>query len=169
VEPLEASALQVIILQSRTLADTLVDADQQPSPTNIAMYNRFITQHWDDVRDFLAVHYRFNDRLDTPFWQTCRAEVDLAGATEVVDYYRENGPSALARTLVLNPNNPYGLEGYLAMLVGQRVPHARPYVPSTPERKLWLQYRDEFLLAAKRGFDVKQTLEAIRRPGWSWS
>lgn len=169
VEPLEASALQVIIIQVRTLVDTLLDSGQQPSPSNIAMYNRFIAQHWDDVRDYLAVHYRFNDRLDTPFWRACRAEVDLGGAAELVEYYRENGPSVLARTLLLNPNNPYGMEGYLAMLVGQRVPHARSYVPSPPERKLWQQHRAEFLLGAKRGFDVKQTLTAIRQPGWSWS
>ncbi|MDX5404991.1 MAG: tryptophan 7-halogenase, partial [Bacteroidota bacterium] len=35
---------------------------------------------WDDVRDFLAVHYRFNRKIDTPFWKHCREATDLGAA-----------------------------------------------------------------------------------------
>ena len=168
VEPLEASALQVIIVQCRTLADVLYDTESAPPPTTVKLYNSFITQLWDDVRDFLAVHYRFNTRLDTPFWTTARAEVDLAGAEPLVDFYRENGPSALGKSVLLNPNNPYGLEGYFAMLVGQKVPHAKPHASSDLERRTMERHRRNFAGAAKLGFDVRQTLDWIRRPSWTW-
>lgn len=169
VEPLEATALQCIMLQCRTLTDLLVDSDGEPTPTGIALYNRFIGQVWDDVRDFLAVHYRFNTRLDTPFWQAARAETALHDAAPLVEFYRENGPSALGKSILLNANNAFGLEGYLAMLVGQQVPYEKMHPPSAEERRAWQMHQQEFLLAAKRGFDVRQVLEIIRRPGWQWA
>lgn len=168
VEPLEASALQVIILQCRTLADLLSETAYSPRPTTVAMYNRFVGQVWDDVRDFLAVHYRFNTRLDTPFWQTARQEVDLCGAAPAVEFYQENGPTALAKTVLFDFNNPYGIEGYLALLVGQKVPHAMSYAATAEERKIFERYRAVNSGAAARGLDVRQTLDAIRRPGWKW-
>ena len=67
VEPLEASAIQVIILQSRTLAD------------------------------FLAVHYKFNTRLDTPFWQAARSDIPLGEGEGVVEFYRETAPAPSAK------------------------------------------------------------------------
>jgi tryptophan halogenase len=169
VEPLEASALQVIIIQCRTLADMLIDTRCEVPPSSVKLYNQFVGQVWDDVRDFLAVHYRFNTRLETPFWQTARAEVDLAGAAPLVEFYRENGPRDLGKTILLGPNNPYGLEGYYAMLVGQKVPHQKSFVASDQERRVFERYRKDFLLAARAGFDVRQTLEFIRRPAWKWS
>jgi tryptophan halogenase len=169
VEPLEASALQVIINQSRTLGDLLVDSECAPPPTAVEVYDRFIGQHWDDVRDFLGVHYRFNTRLETPFWQTARAETALHDAAPIVEYYRENGPSALAKSVLFNQNNPYGLEGYLAMLVGQKVPHAKPHQPSPAELKRWREHLKDVETAAKRAFGAPQALEVIRRPAWNWN
>jgi len=168
VEPLEASALQVIIVQCRTLADLLYDSDFAPPPTAVKLYNTFIGQLWDDVRDFLAVHYRFNTRAKTPFWDAACAEVDLAGAEPLVEFYRENGPSSLGKTTLLNANNPYGLEGYFALLVGQKVPHAKPYAAPAAEARSMEGHRRDFLTRAKLGLDVRQTLDWIRRPGWTW-
>ena len=169
VEPLEASALQVIIVQCRTLVDSLLDSTLEPTPGVVALYNRFIPALWDEVRDFLAVHYRFNTRLDTPFWQTCRHEIDLAGAQDLVDFYLENGPSGLARSFTLSPNNPYGLDGYLALLLGQAVPHRKRHQATPAEQKIWRAHLNQHVLTAKLGLDVKTALAAIRRPGWKWN
>lgn len=169
VEPLEASALQVIIVQARTLADMLVDSSMAPPPSGIKLYNSFICQLWDDVRDFLAVHYRFNERIDTPFWRAARGEVALCGAEPIVEFYQENGPSALGKHLMFTGTNPYGLEGYLAMLVGQKVPHAKPLHVSPGERRAFEGHRKQFNSLARMGFDVKQTLNWIRKPSWTWS
>lgn len=63
VEPLEATALQVICVESYTLADALIDSLCEPTPTLIKLYNDYNARAWDDIRDFLAVHYKFNTRL----------------------------------------------------------------------------------------------------------
>ena len=137
VEPLEASALQVICSQTRTLADALMDSQCAPTPTLITLYNEVNNDSWDDIRDFLAVHYAFNRRLDTPFWKTCRAETDLAGAARLVEFYRENGPSLLGKAQLVRPTNSFGMDGFLTLLVGQMVPHAKAAGISPAEQKVW--------------------------------
>ena len=165
VEPLEATAIQVIAVECSTLADTLVDSLQEPTPTLIDLYNEYNTEQWDDIRDFLAVHYAFNTRLDTPFWRACREGTDLAGAARMVQYYRENGPSVLPDSVIFHPNNSFGLEGYLAMLVGMNVPHGKPWSAPPEERAIWRSRLANFAQHAKQGFTVAEVLGMIRKHG----
>jgi tryptophan halogenase len=166
VEPLEATALQVICVQASTLADGLVDSLGAPTPTMVEFYNRYNVEQWDDIRDFLAVHYKYNTRLNTPFWQACRADTDLCGASEVVEYYRENGPSALLTGILLHPTNSFGLEGYLALLVGQNVAHEKIYHPPPVELKAWRDRCASYGEQARRAMSVKQCLDVLRNTGW---
>lgn len=169
VEPLEATALQVISVEASTLADSLIDSLCAPTPTLIELYNEYNARAWDDIRDFLAVHYKFNTRLDTPFWKVCREETALHDAEFLVKFYRENGPSVVAGTQLLHPSNSFGMDGYLAMLIGQGVPHAKPFTPEPKEKKIWDGRLRTWELEAQRGLSVKQCLEAIRRPGMKWN
>ncbi len=169
VEPLEATALQVIAVEASTLADTLVDSLCEPTPTLIKLYNKYNSGGWDDIRDFLAVHYAFNTRLDTPFWQACRADTDLAGAQQVVEFYKENGPSVVAADSMLHPSNSFGIEGYLVMLLGQRVPHGKPYTPTPREAKLWRDRLAAFDSHAAAAASVEDTLKWIRQPNATWA
>ena len=168
VEPLEATALMVICLQSRALADGLVASDVQPTPSGVRVYNQFLNAVWDDIRDFLSIHYRFNGRLETPFWQQCRDEVALHGAQAIVDYYRENGPNMIPRSILLNPNSPFGLEGYYTLLIGQGVQWERRYEPAPEELRRWEAHRSRFATAAKSALTVEESLRYIRDPRWRW-
>jgi tryptophan halogenase len=168
VEPLEATALQVICVEASTLADALLDSLCAPTHTLIQLYNDYNAQAWDDIRDFLAVHYKFNTRLDTPFWQACRGDTKLHGAEFLVDFYRENGPSVVAGAQLLHHSNSFGMDGYLALLIGQDVPHGKPFTPPPNEAKIWRDRCLTWAHEARRGLDVKQCLEAIRKPGMKW-
>ena len=90
-------------------------------------YNVRNGRNWDVIRYFLSVHFKFNTRLDTPFWQACRADVDLCEAADIVKYYQENGPSVLWRSTLIDPLDQFGMEGYLSLLVGQQVPYRKRY------------------------------------------
>lgn len=168
VEPLEATALQVICVETSTLADSLIDSQCAPTPTLIELYNRYNTQAWDDIRDFLAVHYAFNTRLDTEFWKACRADTKLHGAQFLVDFYKENGPSVVAGAQLLHQSNSFGMDGYLALLIGQNVPHGKPHTPLPAETKVWQGKCAAWTAEAKRGFDVKQCLAAVRGGAPKW-
>lgn len=163
VEPLEATALMVICLQSRLLTDGLLDAQQAPPPSMRDLYNRMHERVWDGIRDFLALHYRFNTRVDTPFWRRCRHETPLGGAEAIAEFYRENGPSAIASAL-LERNDPFGLDGYYAILCGQAAPHARPYEAPPAERALWDQRIAGFEAIAQRGIDMPALAGHLRDP-----
>ena len=138
VEPLEATALLVISHDVRRLAEVLLGSELDPAPAARA-YNMKSAVSWDAIRDFLAVHYRFNTRLDTPFWRACRADVDLCGASELVSYYQEEGPNEWGASILRMTHSWVGfsLDSYYTLLVGQRVPYAKQYRATEDELRRW--------------------------------
>lgn len=169
VEPLEATALQVIAVEASTLADALLDSLCEPTPTLVKLYNRYNADQWDDIRNFLAIHYKFNTRLDSPFWRACRSHTALHGAAEIVDFYQENGPSVVAGVTLVHPSNSFRMDGFLALLVGQKVPHAKPYRAPPGEANFWRHHCQKLAEEARKGLTVKQSLEAIRSPDVKWA
>ncbi|MHA3774316.1 tryptophan 7-halogenase [Verrucomicrobiota bacterium sgz303538] len=170
VEPLEATALLVVCHQARFLTQIIAASDYTPTPTLRDSYNRTIAGLWDEIRDFLAVHYRFNSRIDTPFWEHCRRETALHGAERVVHAYEENGPSLVAQIDLLPAERSlFQLEGFYTLLLGQKVPHKRINVPSPRERDVWNSYRAELSTRAAQALTVGQSLNFIRHPQWRWT
>ena len=120
MEPLEATGLHMVAIGARSLATALLDNDCQiPSRSMIREVNLYLARMWDDIRDCLALHYKFNRRLKTPFWKHCREKTDLGGAERIVDYFRENGPSILGSKLI-GRDSIFGIEGYIG---GTRLHH----------------------------------------------
>jgi tryptophan halogenase len=169
VEPLEATALGVIAMQSRLLADTLADCDRTIRPTQVGQYNRFHERTWEGIRDFISVHYRFNTHRDTPFWRHCREHTDLAGAAPLVEFFKENGPSGLWRPTMLDSFDPFGTGGYATLLLGQKVPYQRTHEPSAEEIETWRRLRQGWDQAAAKAMTVKEALEVVRSPRWKWA
>jgi tryptophan halogenase len=168
VEPLESTSLGVICDGSDTLVNSLLECDREPTPTIVHQYNKRFGKKWDNIRGFLAVHYKFNTGMDTAFWRECRAACDLAGANEVVEYYRENGPGTCHAGTLLDRLSQFGLEGYWALLLGQKVPYDRAYVPSQRERETWREIQQAFKAKAEAGVGVKDALNLVRSPEFQW-
>ena len=168
VEPLEATALGLLALQSRHVAQTLLETDRQPTPTQVAANNKAHANSWDDIRRFIAVHYKYNDRLDTPFWRACREKTDLAGAEPIVEYYQENGPSPYWAEMLFGQNDQFRYAGYTAMLMGQRVPFRNAHKPTPAELQIWESHRARNRATAAQALSVRQTLDLIHSPNWKW-
>jgi tryptophan halogenase len=168
VEPLESTALAVICVDSHALAESLADSDRVVRPTQVRLYNRRGALLVDLVRRFLAVHYKFNTRLQTPFWRACVADVDLVGAEEYVEFYREHGPSTLWRQMILDGRDPFGFEGYLSMMIGMNIPYRRTYTIPERERQAWTDLYDRWQVEADQALSVEETLRWIRSPYWQW-
>jgi tryptophan halogenase len=132
------------------------------------VFNLYNARNWDGIRRFISVHYKYNTRLDTPFWRACREKTDLAGAEPVVEYFQENGPSTVWGKTLLEQNDTFGLGGYLALLMGQKVPYRRTHTPTDDEIKGIQAWRARNREAAVRAMTVKEALAAIRTPGWTW-
>ena len=78
---------------ARILACCLDECDRSPRPSYVHHFNRTCADGWDAIRDFLGVHYKFNTRYETPFWRAAWADTALGPVQDVIDFYRENGPS----------------------------------------------------------------------------
>ena len=168
VEPLESTSLGVICDQSDSLVNSLIECDRRPTPTIVGQYNKRFRLKWDNIRDFLGIHYKFNTGMDTPYWRECREKCDIAGAAELVEYYRENGPGTYHHHTLLNRLSQFGLEGYWALLIGQKVPYERPYVPSERERQTWRQIQEAFKAKALTAVGVKEALTLVRSQDFHW-
>ncbi len=169
VEPLEATSLGAIGTEAALLVETLIDADFAPGEHQVKHFNRAVAMTWDNIRRFLAIHYKFNTRLDNAFWRACRADTDLAGAEEIVDFYQENGPSHHGRVLLLNQLDQFTIDGWLALMVGMRIPHRSGFAPTEAERNEWRRIGQHLKQQAQSAMTVKEALQAIRTPQWRWS
>ena len=90
IEPLESTGLHMILMQLKAIAAML--GKQPVTDEMIGRYNRRIAAKWDHLRWFVAMHFRFNGKLDTPFWQDCRREADVSGIAAYIDFFERNGP-----------------------------------------------------------------------------
>lgn len=169
VEPLEATALAQLIFEVRWFVEHVRLSGQQPDEKIREDYNLIIGRAWDEIRDFLAYHYKFNTRLDTPFWRHCRSETSLGDFEAFYQAYRRLGPSPETIRALPHTPNIYGIEGYLAMLVGMRVPHDQPHEPTDQERQMWSRHQRAMSARVACAVDSKQALDAIRSPHWQWS
>ncbi len=169
VEPLEATSLGTICTFSQNLAELLADGDLVLRDTHRALYNSLHTRSFDGIRWFLSMHYKFNDRLKTPFWNDCTANVNYTGVMPIVEYFKENGPSALFRNTLLDPADPFGVEGYLAMLVGQKVPYRKTYVMTDQDRTVWNSLRQRIAGIADRAVGIEEALLQLKSPTQRWS
>lgn len=170
VEPLEATALAQIIYESRWLAESLKLTGGKPDEAMRASYNRLVSIAWDEIRDFLAFHYKFNTRVDTPFWRHCHEHTSLGNYEDLYRLYRELGPNPalLAQALPARPNI-YGVEGFLAMLVGMQVHYDHLHLASGDEMAAFNRQRQSIASKANSGVSVREALDAIRRPSWQWT
>src|SRR5581483_1860977 len=132
------------------------------------LYNEMVAMMWDEIRDFLAVHYRANTRLDTPFWRHCREDTDVSSIEPLLEFYKENGPTGFARHLIPSTGSNFGIEGFLVMLVGNRVPYKAKYHPTPAEWEVWKRRRSELAAQARAGLDIKEALAYVRHPEWQW-
>ena len=169
VEPLEATALGSICMQAQLLAESLTESNRAIVPIHVSLYNDRIARNTDSIRRFLAIHYRLNALLDTPFWKECREKVDLAGAESIIEYYQQTGPGTYWGHGLLDIYDFAGMTGFLQLLVGLGVPHQAIVHATAAEQKILSDHFAANRSLGATGFDVKQMLQLARDPRATWN
>lgn len=78
LEPLESTAIMSIELATRWLLQNFPTADFE-APL-LRQFNRNVERFYDEVRDFLGLHFALSNRDDTPYWRAVRNEAKLSDA-----------------------------------------------------------------------------------------
>jgi len=93
----------------------------------------------------------------------------------LLDFYRENGPGYFCRDFVGQVGANYGIyssfniEGYLTMLVGNKVPYEKRYTPTPEEWQRWRAHQAALRQQTANALTVEEALAVIRHPGWRWN
>jgi tryptophan halogenase len=167
VEPLASTAIHMLLFELDLLGDALPAAFEEGHK---AALNRQANAMWDGLRGWLAVQYRFNTRLDTPFWRACRSDVELAGAAEYVQRFRERGLLSSGAVAPPPPGpvlsryaNDYFSQDYVydVMLLGQHVPGR--VGPPRERREAWRSRTERSRLLVRHALPQKEALDWARR------
>ncbi len=142
VEPLESTSLHLVIHavgELRRAVSMMGSGDDEPARR---LFNERVGAHWDYLRDFLAVHFRFNERVASDYWRTCQREADLGGAARLVDLYRQGAPlSGRADREVLAAqvahDGLFTLFSWDVLLHHQGVPGRWRLPPARPSYERW--------------------------------
>jgi tryptophan halogenase len=161
VEPLESTALHMLVLQLEILT-THFPASRHDEAIKTVL-NGKIGRRWDALRWFLGIHYKFNRRLDTPFWRAARSDVDISGAAERVALFRERAPLSYRTSAfytVLPPEFFSDDHSFDTLLIGQQVP-ARCLEP-IEDAVTWQRYRTVLQAVARDALPQHEALPRLR-------
>jgi tryptophan halogenase len=126
LEPLESTGIHLIQTGIARLLACFPDRSFCASARNA--YNRYMTDQYRQIRDFVLLHYKVTERRDTPFWQS-RAEVRIpASLQERIELFRANG------TVLSDPGDLFPDHSWIAIMLGQGIRPAGydPLVDSLP-------------------------------------
>ncbi|NQX84955.1 MAG: tryptophan 7-halogenase [Flavobacteriaceae bacterium] len=156
VEPLESTGIYMIIKHIKTLISNFHEISK--SKELVGVLNDYISQNWDFLKGFLALHYKFNKKNNSFFWRKCRENVDISDLKTLLKIYKKSGPLYLLNPQLKQTIHPYskdhlfGLLGIDFILMGQGIfPESFPNYKKKEEHlwslkmKIWKQIADRAL------------------------
>lgn len=129
VEPLEASTIVFMEFALYNLVAQFPHRDFDPG--RIERWNGVISQAYDDIRDFIVLHYILSDRSDTDFWR--RVQSDTEVPTSLSDKMQQ------MRDGVVMPSeiglSPFALRSWACVMSGMRFDYSAwpPILDHVPE------------------------------------
>ncbi|PCD02701.1 tryptophan halogenase [Sphingomonas spermidinifaciens] len=159
IEPLESTSIHFI--QSGIARLIALFPDQRFDPVERDEYNRQMRDLYEDVRDFVVLHYKATRRSDTPFWNHCRTMEVPESLTRKIDLFRGKG------RVFREGQELFGTTSWVAVCLGQHIVPERhePAADALDEEKVaaaLAQMYEEYQAVAER---LPTHAEFIERSG----
>lgn len=161
VEPLESTALHMIVLELELLMNNLPASKQDEGIKSTL--NRKINERWDALRWFLGIHYKFNRRLSTPFWQAANQNTDISGAAERLALFQERAPLSYRNSLFYTVHPPEFFSddhSYDTLFMGQQIPTR--FVAPVEDAATWKRQQAILQAMASTAMPQHQALQCLR-------
>ena len=113
VEPLESTSIHLI--QSGIAKLLALFPDRRFDPVERDEYNRQMQDVFEDVRDFVILHYKANRREDSEFWAYCRDMEVPDSLASKLELWRSKG------RLFREGKELFGTASWVAVLLGQGI------------------------------------------------
>lgn len=120
MEPLESTSIHLI--QAGITKLLALFPDRTFDPVLIDEYNRLSSIQFENIRNFLVLHYKATERNDTPFWDRCRTMAIPEGLKRKIDLFEESGRFFRYEDELFNEHN------WAAVFFGQNI-RPRRYDP----------------------------------------
>ncbi len=113
LEPLESTSIWLI--QSGLSRFLTMFPDRDFNQADIDRYNRIMTTDYEEIRDFLVLHYHATERTDSPFWDTCRTMAIPERLAEKMRVFRSHGRAFRENEELFNDTS------WFAVMLGQLI------------------------------------------------
>ena len=113
MEPLESTSIHLVQAGISKLLALFPDRGFDPLETD--EYNRHTASQWEQIRDFLILHYKAVERDDTAFWTDCRTMSVPESLERKIELFRGRG------RLFRHEDDLFAESSWIAVLLGQGV------------------------------------------------
>lgn len=139
LEPLESTSLHLI--QSAIMRLIRLFPDKNCSLQLQQAFNQATQKEYEDIRDFIVLHYKATERDDSPYWQACKEMTVPDSLSNRIELFKEHGH------LIIHDKALFKQENWLAVLTGQGI------LPQTVTP----------ILAGKNNIDLSATLNNLEK------
>ncbi len=111
LEPLESTS--IFLIQNAIARLHVLFPDSAFDPADIEHFNRESIKEYEDVRDFIILHYKLGSRDDTEFWRYCTSMPVPERLERRMELFRSRG------RIFEEKGEQFGLSSWFAVLWGQ--------------------------------------------------
>jgi tryptophan 7-halogenase len=148
IEPLESTSIHLI--QTGLSRLLLLFPDKSFNPVLREEFNSSSILEYEQIRDFIILHYKLTERSDSPFWRRCRDMPVPDSLRHKIELFRDGGRFFRFKDELFTDNS------WLAVMLGQRLQPETydPVADSIPEDQM-----RRAILALRQG--IRQYAQAL--------
>ncbi|GLX79158.1 tryptophan halogenase [Thalassotalea insulae] len=107
LEPLESTAIHLV---SKSIAYFIqMFPSRHYQPALVEEYNRRIAMDYQEIRDFLVLHYCTSQRDDSDFWRWCRSMKIPPSLQYKMDYFKASGKAIVSHEQLFQSSSWYAI------------------------------------------------------------